>query len=188
MGAPVQDGLEEDPAALWRQQQPDHPEAFAGALNALFTLQSGAGNAADLLLCQKRTLDLMRRQHIPLRVEDLRALSDMELYRLGILAAISGLGQWRRHETTDAMLIDDQGVLVRSLVPDTVESDVLMCLICALLTVIAMYHVTLSTPTASPTPQATPSTTTMGSAPPMDANACLSSNPLGSCHPPGGQA
>jgi hypothetical protein len=137
-GAPL---VDEDPAALWRQQMPDRPEAFAGALNAVFALQSGAGNAADLHLCQKRTLDLMRRQRIPLRVADLRTLSDVELYRLGIMAAVGGLGQWRRHETTGVLLVDDQGALLRALIPDAVESDVLMCLICALLAVVAMYHV-----------------------------------------------
>jgi hypothetical protein len=163
--------LDEDPAALWRQQQPDRPEAFAGALNAAFTLRSGAGNAADLLLCQKRTLDLMRRQRIPLRVADLRALSDVELYRIGIMAAVGGLGQWRRHETTGALLVDDRGALVRALIPDTVESDVLMCLICTLLTVIAMYHVN-TTPAAvavtgppHTSSSAAPSANTPGAAP-----------------------
>jgi hypothetical protein len=150
--------VDEDPAALWRQQLPDRPEAFAGALNAVFTLQSGAGNAADLLLCQKRTLDLMRRQRIPLRVADLRALSDVELYRLGIMAAVGGLGQWRRHETTGVLLVDDQGALLRALIPDAVESDVLMCLICALLAVVAMYHVVPGAPPLPAPPSAgTPS-------------------------------
>jgi hypothetical protein len=162
--------LLEDPAALWKQQQPDRAEAFADALNAVFTLQSGAGNAADLLLCQKRTMDLMRRQHIPVRIDALRTLSDTDLYRLGILAAIGGLGQWKRHESTDALLIDEQGVLIRALVPDTVESDVLLCLICALLTIIAVYHVTLAGVNASgggqPAPPAATVTRAPTSAPP----------------------
>ena len=92
-------------------------------------------------------LDLMRRQRIPTSPEKLRALSDTELMRIGILAAMSGIGQWVRDAGTDAVVVDDDGRIVRALVPTAVENDAMLCIICALLTVIAVFHVLLPTST-----------------------------------------
>ena len=90
----------------------------------------------------------MRRQRIPASPDKLRAMSDTDLMRVGILAAMGGLGQWVRDASTDAVMVDDDGRMVRALVPTAVENDVMLCIICALLTVIAVFHVLL--PSATP--------------------------------------
>ena len=147
----IQVGIEEAAAAVTPGQNNNNhnphgdyygavPESLASALDSVFALQSQSGNAGDLFLCRKRTMDLMRRQRIPIHADAMRRLSDEQLNRIGILAAVAGLGQWKRDEATDKMLIDDHGMLVRAFVPSMVESDVLLCLICALMSVIAVRH------------------------------------------------
>ena len=122
--------------------------SFTAALTRLFVLRSQSGAAGDHQACRRRVLDLMRRQRIPASPEKLRSLSDTDLMRVGILAAMGGLGQWVRDPGTDAVMVDDDGRLVRALVPTAVENDVMLCIICALLTVIAVFHVLL--PSAAP--------------------------------------
>ena len=61
-----------------------------------------------------------------------------------MLAALSGLGQFARDSNTGAIQVDDEtGNVVRALIPADIESDVMLCIICALLTVIAVFHVVL---------------------------------------------
>ncbi len=136
------------------QQEPDNPDAFAAAMNTLFSLRSGAGSPSEFALCRKRMLDLMRRQRLPIRTRDLRAvLTDQELYRVVLLASIASLGpQWARDSSTDAFLIDERGSLVRASVPSTIEDDVMLCLVCALLTAIAALHVVPPPPPPAPPP------------------------------------
>lgn len=143
-------GAQTDAASYRTQLEPDAPEALGQALNMLFALRSQSGDAADLFLCRKRVLSLMVRQRIPAQIQTLRALSDAELYRLAVLAAIAGLGQWKRDVARNGtLLIDDRGRLIRELVPDTVQSDVMLCIVCALLTMIAVSHVILASATAA---------------------------------------
>ena len=121
----------------------DNPVAFAAAMNRVFVLRSGAGPAAEFAPCHKRMTDLMRRQRLPVRARDLRAvLTDDELFRIVLLAAIASMGQqWARDGSTDAFLVDERGALVRASIPTAVENDVMLCLVCALLTVIAALHI-----------------------------------------------
>ena len=131
----------------------DNPVAFAAAMNRVFVLRSGAGPAAEFAPCRKRMLDLMRRQRLPVRARDLRAvLTDDELFRIVLLAAIATMGQqWARDGSTDAFLVDERGALVRASIPTAVENDVMLCLVCALLTVIAALHIAPPSAAAAPT-------------------------------------
>jgi hypothetical protein len=139
------------------QHEPDRPIAFAAALNSTFMLQSRSSSVGGHPLCRKRLLDLMRRQRIPVRLESLRALPDADLYRIALMSAVGGVGQWKRDELTDALLLDEQGTLLRAFVPNTVESDVMLCIICALLTVIAIHHIILGGVPTAPAPAPAPS-------------------------------
>jgi len=131
------------PVAVVGAEAGDDDGVLFAALSRLFVLRSQAGLAGDLQPCRRRMLDLMRRQRIPATADGLRALADADLVRVGLLAAMGGLGQWVRDPSTDSFLVDDDGRLVRALVPTTVENDVMLCIICALLTVIAVFHVLL---------------------------------------------
>lgn len=131
--------------------EPDVPQAFSDALNRLFALQSQSGDAANLPACRRRMLDLMVRQSIPVRIQAMRhELSDADLYRLALLAAVSGLGEWKRDTPrNNTLLLDARGRLIPALVPSLIESDVLLCVICALLTMIAICHVLLTSSSSS---------------------------------------
>jgi len=125
--------------------EPDNKSAFDQAINSAFALASGSRSPADKQACRKSLLDLMARQGIPTQTISLRALSDADLYRLALLAAIGGASRWRRDDDNNLIFTED-GHLVHPFSPGAVESDVMLCLICALLTVIAIHHIVLVAP------------------------------------------
>jgi hypothetical protein len=67
----------------------------------------------------------------------LRLLSDVGLLRMAQLAAVGGVSRWKRENGTRFFLNKD-GVLLHAYSPGAVESDVMLCIICVLLTFIAM--------------------------------------------------
>ena len=86
---------------------------------------------------------------------DLRALSDTDLFRLAQLAAVGGSSRWKRDDASNLILLTKEGQMTHPYSPGAVESDVMLCVICALLTVIAIHHVVLQ-PAAAATPSPTP--------------------------------
>ena len=135
-------------------QQPDAPQAFEAAMGVVFAMQSQSASPEHVALCRRRVLTLMQRQQIPASLPALRELPDADLYRLAIMAALAGLGPWTRDATTDGLVIDDRGAIIPALMPSAVESDVMLCIICALLTVIAVFHVILPPPSTDTKPAA----------------------------------
>lgn len=115
-------------------------QAFGDAMNAVFALQSGAGPVSAHLASQRRVEGLMRRQGIPQDAAELRTLPDAQLLRLAQLAAVAGVSRWKRDDATNAILLTDGGEMMHPFSPGAVESDVMVCVICALLTVIAIHH------------------------------------------------
>ena len=67
----------------------------------------------------------------------LRLLSDAGLLRLAQLAAVGGVSRWKRENGTRIVLNND-GAMTHVYSPGAVESDVMLCIICVLLTFIAM--------------------------------------------------
>ena len=65
----------------------------------------------------------------------LRLLSDTGLLRLAQLAAVGGVSRWKRENGTRIVLNND-GAMTHAYSPGAVESDVMLCIICVLLTFI----------------------------------------------------
>lgn len=129
---------------------------LAAAINEVFKLQSGAEGVSDHAPSVRRLTSLMLRQRIPTDVDVLRTLPDDELMRIAVVAAIGGMdgGPWKRDEDGGRLfLLDENGVLVHSVVPAAMESDVMLCLIIALLAVVVMQALASSpAPPAKPRP------------------------------------
>ena len=126
-------------------------DAFSVALNATFTLEGGVQSPTQIGACARSLQSLMRRQRIPETAWELRGLSDARLVQLALLAAVAGTtGPWQRDGSTDLLLLDELGRLRPAFVPNQVESDVMLCLICALLALIAAYYFVLTPSPSSP--------------------------------------
>jgi len=134
--------------AIGPPAEPDNGFAFSQAINSAFALESRSRRPADKQVCRKSLLDLMARQGIPTQIASLRALSDSDLYRLALLAAVGGMSRWKRDDDNNLLFTED-GHLIHQFSPGAVESDVMLCLICALLTVIAIHHIVLTPPTST---------------------------------------
>ena len=80
-------------------------------------------------------LNLMIQQDIV--PSQLRLLNDVGLLRLAQLAAVGGVSRWKRENGTRIVLNND-GAMTHAYSPGAVESDVMLCIICVLLTFIAM--------------------------------------------------
>lgn len=113
--------------------------AFNNALDSLFYLESGANPLSSHELCNKNIRDVLIRQDIPLDANRLKNMSNVDLYKLSILAAFTGISSWKRNNDNQ-ILLNDFGHPLESFNVLTVEGDVLLCIICALLIVIATSH------------------------------------------------
>ena len=92
--------------------------------------------------CVSRVRALMTRNAIPVDVTELRNLSDVHLMRLGMLAAISHISPWMRDKNdTGCILLDNDGRLSPEHEVSTMESNVMLCIVCALLAVIGAMHI-----------------------------------------------
>ena len=121
-------------------------------MEAVFAMQSGAAPVSAHAASRRALSNLMRRQSISLDLQQLHALSDVELFRLALLAAVGGASRWKRDEASNLILLTKDGQMMHPHSPGAVESDVMLCVICALLTVIAIHHVVLQPPPPSPSP------------------------------------
>ncbi len=122
-------------------------DAFSVALNATFMLEGGSQSPSRVGACARSLQSLMRRQRIPESAAAMRDLSDARLVQLAMLAAVAGTtGPWQRDGSTDLLLLDELGRMRPAFVPNQVESDVMLCLICGLLALIAAYYFVLMPP------------------------------------------
>ena len=114
------------------------PPPLAEALDGLTVCQSGASTPSRMAPARRRFAALMRRQQLPMDAASVRALSDAEVSRLLLLAAVGGMDtSWRRNAERRWM-VDAHGRLIPAFAPNQVESDVLLCIICALLGALAL--------------------------------------------------
>jgi hypothetical protein len=120
--------------------------AWGDAMNRVFVLSSKSSSVSGNLLCTKSIMDLMIRQSIPLSPLALRALNDTELLQIAMTASVAGISSWKRDSTSNTLFqLTEQGRLVSPYTPNAVESDVMLCIICALLIVIAIFHLAPAT-------------------------------------------
>jgi hypothetical protein len=115
---------------------------YDAAMDSIFALQSGVTPVSGHVAARRALSNMMRRQSIPQEISDLRSLSDADLFRLAQLASIGGVSRWKRNTSNDLILLTDNGQMIHPYSPGAVESDVMLCVICALLTVIAIHHYT----------------------------------------------
>jgi hypothetical protein len=111
------------------------------AINSIFAMRSQVAPVSNCIMCKKRIGDLLDRQNIPKNAMELRNLDDKVLQKLAILAGVAGMSRWLRDKTDPSLiLLTEEGTLIHPYSPGAVESDVMLCIICALLTVIATFH------------------------------------------------
>jgi hypothetical protein len=113
-------------------------EAWDSALNGVFSMLSKSNPVSNNEICRKSIQDLMIRQNIPQTIAEIRKLDDVSLYKLAMLASVGGMSRWGRDGSL--LSITEDGHLIHPYSPGAVESDVMLCVICALLTVIATFH------------------------------------------------
>lgn len=121
--------------------QNDDNDDVGGALDAVFVLASKARSVSGNMACRQSILDLMVRQTIPTNAEAIRTLSNTQLLSLAMLASVGGISTWKRDASDDYLFqLTDEGRLIHPYSPNAVETDVMLCIICALLIVIATLH------------------------------------------------
>ena len=126
-------------SATYKVQERD--DAWDAALNGVFSMLSRSNPVSNNEICRRSIQDLMTRQNIPQTIADLRKLDDVSLYKMAMLASVAGMSRWGRDASDGNLLtITEDGHLIHPYSPGAVESDVMLCVICALLTVIATFH------------------------------------------------
>jgi len=117
--------------------------AMEGAVDTTVALASGTAQASLNAQCMASLRELMQRQNISTEPSVLRhSLSDEELLRLGLLAAIALISPWKQEAGSSRLLLSDEGGLLRAYHPSSSESDIMLCVVCSLLAIIIMFHVT----------------------------------------------
>ncbi len=112
---------------------PCHGDAFDEAMESVFILSDQTHRNVS----RHAVLNLMLQQDII--PSQLRTLSDASLLRLAQLAAVGGVSRWKRGgENGSRIFLNNDGAMLHAYSPGTVESDVMLCIICVLLTFIAM--------------------------------------------------
>jgi hypothetical protein len=114
------------------------------AVDSTVELSSGAGMASRVPVCVQSLEDLMIRAGISTDASVLRGnWTDAQLLRLGLLASIALISPWDQNPDTGRFLISEPGgVLVEAYHPSESESDIMLCVVCSLLAVIVMFHIT----------------------------------------------
>jgi len=116
--------------------------ALGEAMDQTVALASGTLLASRNKRCFQSLEALMIRNNIPTTASGLRQnLSDAALLRIGLLASIALISPWDQHPLNGLLLISDRGVLLEAHHPSTSESDIMLCVVCALLAIIIIFHV-----------------------------------------------
>jgi hypothetical protein len=120
--------------------------AWGDAMNRVFALSSKSSSVSGNFMCTKSIANLMVSQNIPSTAAGLRALNDTEILQIAMLASVASISMWKRDAPNNALFqLTEQGRLVSPHTPNAVESDVMLCIICALLIVIAVFHLSPAT-------------------------------------------
>lgn len=112
---------------------------FAEAVNKIFVLDSVSSPVSAQESCLMNIRDLLIRQKLPLNVTEFRNMDDSKIYEVLILSALTGISPWKRDDDNKIKLTDF-GYPIHPSLPTNIESDVMTCIICALLIVIATFH------------------------------------------------
>lgn len=122
----------------------DYDDTLMGkAIAQTFALSSGAAGVQYNAKCQQRIKGLMQRTSIPYNITSLRwNTTDEELLHIAILASIAHISPWQRVVKNPALiLLDDSGKLLPLYSISSMESNIMLCVICTLLAVIASIHI-----------------------------------------------
>lgn len=114
--------------------------SFASALDKTFAMQSSSVGASNNEAVTRSVTALMVRHGIPTNAAALRNASDERLTQLAMVAAVGSISSWRR-SSEGHFLLDERGALVHMHSAGAVESDIMMCIVCALLAVVVMFHI-----------------------------------------------
>jgi hypothetical protein len=121
----------------------DSPDRSMGeALDSTLVLLSGTSGPSNNSYCLQNVRELMIRNSIPPSAAYLRNnLTDAQLLRLGILASIALISPWDQ-DPNGKFFISDRGILIEDYHPSSSESDIMLCVVCTLLSIIVLFHVT----------------------------------------------
>lgn len=120
----------------------DDDGAFGEALDSTLSFLSGSGNPSNNTFCVRSIRELMIRSGITPSVRYLRNnITDAQILRIGILASIALISPWNQ-DTQGKFTISDRGILIEEYHPSSSESDIMLCVVCTLLAIIVLFHVT----------------------------------------------
>jgi hypothetical protein len=112
------------------------------AMDSTLALLSGTSSPSNNSFCIQNMKELMIRNSIIPSASYLRNnLTDAQLLRLGILASIALISPWDQ-DPNGKFFISDRGILVEDYHPSSSESDIMLCVVCTLLSIIVLFHVT----------------------------------------------
>jgi hypothetical protein len=113
------------------------------AIDSTVALASGAAFPSQNQRCLDSLTELMLRNNVSTSADELRYnLTDEGLLRLGLLASIALISPWDQNPTTGHFYISEEGILAQAYHPSTSESDIMLCVVCSLLAIIVMFHIT----------------------------------------------
>jgi hypothetical protein len=116
--------------------------AFSEAMDLTLSFLSMSGSPSNNSFCVQNMKELMTRNGIIPSVLYLKNnLTDSQLLRMGILASIALISPWNQ-DAQGKFSITDRGILVEDYHPSSVESDIMLCVVCTLLAIIVLFHVT----------------------------------------------
>lgn len=129
---------------------------FVQAVDNIFSIQSGLSPTSQNELCMKNIKDMFLRQEIPWTANEIRNSSDEFILKIAILATYSSFSSWKKTDS-GKIIINQYGFPVKSTSILETEIDVLLCIICALMTVLATSHLLflVDTKNVNTTPQPT---------------------------------
>ena len=120
----------------------EEEQALSEAIDSTLSFLSGSGNPSNNTYCVQNIKELMIRNGIPPSINYIRNnITDAQILRLGVLASIALISPWNQ-DAQGKFTITDRGVLVEEYHPSSTESDIMLCVVCTLLAIIVLFHVT----------------------------------------------
>ena len=120
----------------------DVTDVFKQAFPAVFSLRSRTQAIELNSQCTSRVRALMIRNAIPVDAIGFRNMSDVDLMRLGMLAAIANISPWLRDSNGSGLIVlDHNGKLTAEHDVGIMESNIMLCIVCTLLGVIGAMHI-----------------------------------------------
>ena len=117
-------------------------DAFGEAMDSTLSFLSSIGNPSNNTFCIQSIKSLMIRNDISTSVYILKNnITDAQLMRLGILASIALVSPWNQ-DKDGKFIIGDRGELMEDYHASSSESDIMLCVVCTLLAIIVLFHVT----------------------------------------------